>query len=657
MMWTVWLLLIPIVSATLSTRRTLNLNARLLNYTLSNLDELETPCYSFLAYACGKYAARHVNDSFDGVFQEMRHKGNHILLEQLENKWNTSDLQGFQQESGGGKVTRFYRSCLNAPAETRTIGHFLRLAPPAEGLTWPLLSSPGDSWSADGFNWMDTLAYLHRYSFTDALFSLDVSQNLLNSSEFLLNIRRPRVYKVFDYEEAQRVLRELQMPFERMKTLLRQLTKFDWDVVNLPRNRSGLGQIMTVGQLKDITGYDWLRFIGIIYNQDISLDQRVKVNDVQYFKDLHRIINSTSHDLLANYIMIRFALYLQEVTDGALDSIGCVLDVRRNFYVASSWLIEREEVSYDDFLKVKALFNNVRQQLLLRIESNRLGLTAEQQEMVSRKIQATSLNINDFNCDGSISECLDEYYRELEIPVGDQDFAREHLNLLQFRTAKKLAKLHDPQKVIFVPEINSVQSSKPYYVSGRNMVVVPIDLLLDPFFLLDSHDVFNYGSMGFALARELMRAVDGENILYDADGNLYQIGYDIWNLPQFFEALSCNNDNNNYNNRIADIGGLKLAYSAYLESVKGLPNNFGIDHIINVDNDRLGNYEAPRSETNLSLQQVFFLNLAQSFCRAGVSSITNYEDDTSRLGKMVVGFEPFHRAFECEWRARQCEMW
>ncbi|KAI8041199.1 hypothetical protein M5D96_005453 [Drosophila gunungcola] len=146
-----------------------------------------------------------------------------------------------------------------------------------------------------------------------------------------------------------------------------------------------------------------------------------------------------------------------------------------------------------------------------------------------------------------------------------------------------------------------------------------------------------------------MHAIDKDNVQYDSKGTLNETGIEIANLPRFKEGLECLSNTNFINDRLADIGGLNLAYSAYLESNKNSSKD--------VSSENSNRNQGARNFTNLPLQQVFFLNLAQSFCTDGFPNVDGQDDETWRLEQMLISSAPFDRAFECPAKDRQCELW
>ncbi|KAH8349890.1 hypothetical protein KR084_008650 [Drosophila pseudotakahashii] len=626
MKWIIYIFLGSVVSAS----RSSDLNRRLLNNILGDGTEDTSPCTDYYNYACGKYGESHFNDSFVGIFQVLSNKVNKKLLQLMEEIDGSSLIPHLNDSCVEAKVLRFYRNCVEAPPETRMIEHYLRLTPPAEGLTWPSLLPSGTPWPEDQFRWIETLAHLNRYGPSDAFIAIKVSQNYRKNTEFLLKLGSPELAEFLDLAEVERALRAMRVPLERIKTLVRTLRRLDWDVRTVIVNQDNeKSQVMSVQKLNRETGYDWQKFIEIIVGHRIQPNFRVEVENIEYLKEIRQLIDGENVELVANYMMGKFIEYLQSSREGegGGDPLECIKDVRRNMGVASNLLYK------DRFLqdlpaqtkKVEWVFQKIRQQLISKIERNRLDLTPEQKVVVNRKVNDLVLNIGHMPKFLEHRDFANEYYKDLDFPSEDLDYAREHLKMLKFRMQKELAYLRHPEIVLL--EAVDATTSEPVLMARQNYIVVPYDLLQEPFFSFESDDMFQFSLMGFTLARELMRSLDDIYVQYDTHGNLNEIGIEISNSPRFEEALQCVKVTNeeDMNERLADIGGLNLAYSAYLASPKGT--------------------------VSAATKETFFRNLAQFFCTDG------QHESQLNLEYMLKGFAPFDRALECRRVDLQCQFW
>jgi putative endopeptidase len=126
-----------------------------------------------------------------------------------------------------------------------------------------------------------------------------------------------------------------------------------------------------------------------------------------------------------------------------------------------------------------------------------------------------------------------------------------------------------------------------YYNPSMNEIVFPAGIMQYPFFDITQDDALNYGAMGAVIGHELSHGFDDQGAQYDLNGNLK-----MWWTPKDFDKFGEKtkmivNQFNNYvaidtlrvngeltlGENIADLGGLTIAYYAYMNSVKGKQNS------------------------------------------------------------------------------------
>jgi putative endopeptidase len=124
-----------------------------------------------------------------------------------------------------------------------------------------------------------------------------------------------------------------------------------------------------------------------------------------------------------------------------------------------------------------------------------------------------------------------------------------------------------------------------YYNPSNNEVVFPAGILQPPFYSPTADDAINYGGIGGVIGHEFTHGFDDQGSKYDAKGNLSNwwteedrtafdalagrlaeqySGYEV--LPGVFV-----NGQLTLGENIADLGGLTLAYHAYLKHLEGKP--------------------------------------------------------------------------------------
>jgi putative endopeptidase len=157
-----------------------------------------------------------------------------------------------------------------------------------------------------------------------------------------------------------------------------------------------------------------------------------------------------------------------------------------------------------------------------------------------------------------------------------------------------------------------------YYEPTMNEMVFPAGILRVPFYGKTQLPALNFGAIGMVVGHELTHGFDDEGRQFDAEGNLR----DWWSSPvaqEFDKRASCVEhqfdgyvavDDSHIKGKltlgenIADLGGVKLAFSTMERAKSGSP-------------------ESPAA-SGLSREQQFFLGFAQSWC-------ANYRPESLRL--------------------------
>jgi len=219
--WFIFLLVVHIV-ATSPTPEVMEsiTDRKILKNIPNHMNEEYSACGNYFEYACGKYAERHINESYSNDRQMLEKRVLEDLRELMEELHISSGMAGFNESSLDAKVLRYYQTCWNASSETWSLEHILRLASPGEDFTWPLLTPAKTKWPKDQFKWMDTLAYFQRHGLTNVLINVDVIPNSEFSADPVLKLSMPsfKDYYRMDYLET---LNKTQFEFRRSPPLFR----------------------------------------------------------------------------------------------------------------------------------------------------------------------------------------------------------------------------------------------------------------------------------------------------------------------------------------------------------------------------------------------------------------------------------------------------
>ncbi len=170
-------------------------------------------------------------------------------------------------------------------------------------------------------------------------------------------------------------------------------------------------------------------------------------------------------------------------------------------------------------------------------------------------------------------------YRGLRIEADDLIGNLKRVHVFEHRwQVGKLGKPVDRSEWLMPP-----QTINDYWTPRMNEIVFPAGILQPPFFDLAADDAVNYGAIGGIIGHEIGHGFDDQGSKYTGDGNL-----DNWWTPadrERFEAKTRNliaqysayeplpgqhiNGELTLGENIGDLGGVSIAYRAYLKSLGG----------------------------------------------------------------------------------------
>lgn len=159
-------------------------------------------------------------------------------------------------------------------------------------------------------------------------------------------------------------------------------------------------------------------------------------------------------------------------------------------------------------------------------------------------------------------------------------FVENYINLTYFdamRDVKEIGQPVDREKWYMTP-----QTVNAYYNPSANEIVFPAGILQPPFFYAEGDDAVNYGAIGVVIGHEMTHGFDDQGRQFDKEGNLA----DWWTESDaaafkqaaekmknrfsqvvVIDSMKCNGELTLGEN-IADLGGLNIAYQAFLNTLK-----------------------------------------------------------------------------------------
>jgi putative endopeptidase len=234
-------------------------------------------------------------------------------------------------------------------------------------------------------------------------------------------------------------------------------------------------------------------------------------------------------------------------------------------------------------------------------------------------------------------------YSELEIAPGDLlGNVRRAGEFELAREMEKLGKPVDRDEWFMTP-----QTINAYYNPLMNEIVFPAAILQPPFFDVVADDAANYGAIGAIIGHEIGHGFDDQGSKYDGQGNLH----DWWTdadraefekrttmLIEQYDHLEPRQAPGHHVNgaltvgeNIGDLGGLTIAYKAYLISLDGAE---------------------PPVLDGLSGWERFFISWAQGWrSKARETEVIRrlaldpHSPEEFRCNAVVRNIDAFHRAF------------
>ena len=254
-------------------------------------------------------------------------------------------------------------------------------------------------------------------------------------------------------------------------------------------------------------------------------------------------------------------------------------------------------------------------------------------------------------------------WRRYDFPVA-HDFAANARAATKWELARQLRKIGRPVDrfdwQMTPPTVNA------YYEPSLNELALPAGQLQPPFFGQRFHPAVNFGSTGGGtIGHEMTHGFDDEGSLFDGDGNLR----DWWSAStkhQFAAATQCVIDQySKYEavpgvhlngkltagENIADIGGVKLGYQAYVawRAALSAPPQKDIE--------------------GYSDDQLYFLAYGQSWCEkatpellATMAHANPHSPAEWRVNGVIVNQPGFASAFKCSLKTpmnpgKPCSVW
>ena len=183
----------------------------------------------------------------------------------------------------------------------------------------------------------------------------------------------------------------------------------------------------------------------------------------------------------------------------------------------------------------------------------------------------------------------DKWIDYSSMQIGTNSYYENMLSASRFSVKRDMNKIGKP--VDRAEWGMTPQTVNAYYSPNMNEIVFPAGILQPPFFFLNADDAVNYGAIGVVIGHEMSHGFDDQGRQYDKEGNLrdWWQAEDATKFEAQTKALATHydnfklldslhvNGNLTLGENIADLGGVNIAYTAFLKAMQGKDLNEKID--------------------------------------------------------------------------------
>lgn len=565
----------------------------------ANLNEAGDPKSDFYDYACGGWIETHpLTGEYAryGMFDFLRDNAKEQLKELIQNLKDNPEVN--TKGSIAQKISNLYEMGLDTERLNR------------EG-TAPLLPFLEKVTTVNKENLYEILGWQHG-GVGSTFFSVGVGPDVNNADINIMNIGEvgvglgDRDYYLEDTEENRKLLEAYRnylttiltlAGFEKVDVARMVQTTIDTETLYAKykktreerRNPALRNNVMSYEELKNKYGnIDWDTFFNSL---GISAPKKVNVNSPRFIEFINEWLPTLS-DIQLRDIML---------TETVGDATGCLGEAftdadfemfdktlsgkteqeprwKRAMAIPNSMFGEAigqlyVEKHFPEANKeaMKKLVENLRVALGQHID-NLQWMSEETKKKAHEKLSTFTVKI------GYPDKWKD--YSEIDIDP-EKSYLENVQEASRWFTMDNLKK--DGQPVDKEEWLMTPQTVNAYYNPTTNEICFPAAILQPPYFDADADDALNYGAIGVVIGHEMTHGFDDSGRQYDKDGNLN----DWWKeedaekfkvladgLADQFDAVEVlpgvhANGKFTLGENIADQGGLRVALTAYLNSLDG----------------------------------------------------------------------------------------
>ena len=638
------------------------------------MDRDADACMDFYQYACGGWLAANeipADKSRYGSFDTVSDRNEQALHDILDTARTTKESTPLQAKLGD-----FYNACMDEGAVEKagTTGIDPLLAVITKIKDAPTLAT--------------ALTELHRNGIY-AVFDQSVSPDFADSATNILFVdsaglglpdrdyypatNNTHAKDRTSYEQhVERMFGLLGYSKKDAKTAARDVMTVETALADATKTRVERREIDKLYNPMDIEGLAQLapRFPWKDYFKALGLDQvgTLSVTTPKYLTAFNAMIKSTKSQAWRYYLT-------WQVVHKAADTLGATF--QDEAFALTKELSGQEELRVRWKRCVSATGSAMPEYLgQLYVDAMFGGASKQAAEMMTREItEAFRAELGEVSwmSDDTVTQALvklehmsslighPSVWKTYDFAVTPDNYAANVLAARAFELARDLKKTGQP--VDRTEWMMPAYLVNAYYNPLNNQMGVPAGILQPPFFGVDRSIAANLGGMGMVVGHELTHGFDDQGARFDEKGNMRNWwqpedeaqfkarGQCVVDQYDTYEALPGVNVNGKLTlgENIADLGGTKLAFSAYRSLRKDAKQLY-------------------RAE-GLSEDQVFFIASGQAWCSKARDAeverritVDNHSPPNFRVFGALSSVPEFAEAFSCQQGtamnpADRCEVW